>query len=158
METHVESRTFGCNVKFAECSNWRSQYSRSRVTTVLRFTILMSHYRNAVCVIAAHCSTILFDEAVSFLGNKYIFYLFSHRRRCETEHNQINHHRGRRSGPVSAFKYMGIMVSEEGTKPEDLSGIALTKAASARLRPMWNENIIALNTKNCDHIHLHLRL
>ena len=40
---------------------------------------------------------------------------------------------------VTSFKYLGSLITNEGSKPEILSRIAQTKAALTRLKPIWNE-------------------
>ena len=44
-----------------------------------------------------------------------------------------------------AFKYLGSVITDEGSKPEILSRIAQTTAALKRLKPVWNDRSIALN-------------
>ena len=48
---------------------------------------------------------------------------------------------------VTNFKYLGSVVSDEGSKPEILSRIAETKAALTRLKPVWNDRSISLSSK-----------
>ena len=42
---------------------------------------------------------------------------------------------------VTNFKYMGSVITDEGSKPEILSRIAQTTAALTRLKPVWNGSI-----------------
>ena len=48
---------------------------------------------------------------------------------------------------VTSFKYLGSVITDEGSKPEILSRIAQTTAALTRLRPVWNDRSISLNSK-----------
>ena len=42
---------------------------------------------------------------------------------------------------VTSFKYLGAVVSDDGSKPEVLSRIAQATAALTKLRPIWRDNI-----------------
>ena len=48
---------------------------------------------------------------------------------------------------VKSFKYLGSVITDEGSKSEILSGIAQTTAALTRLKPVWNERSISLSSK-----------
>ena len=48
---------------------------------------------------------------------------------------------------VTNFKYLGSVITDEGSKPEILSRIAQTTAALTRLKPVWNNRNISLNSK-----------
>ena len=48
---------------------------------------------------------------------------------------------------VTSFKYLGSLITDEGSKPEILSRIAQTTAALARLKPSWNDRSISLSSK-----------
>ena len=48
---------------------------------------------------------------------------------------------------VTSFKYLGSVVSDEGSKPEILSRIAQTTVALTRLKPVWNDRSISLSCK-----------
>ena len=48
---------------------------------------------------------------------------------------------------VKQFKYLGAVISQEGSKPEVLARIALTSAALAKLRPIWRDKNITLASK-----------
>ena len=48
---------------------------------------------------------------------------------------------------VTSFKYLGSVISDEGSKPEILSRIAQTTAALTRLKPIWNDRSISLSSK-----------
>ena len=46
-----------------------------------------------------------------------------------------------------SFKYLGSVITDEGFKPEILSRIAQTTAALTRLKPVWNDRSISLDSK-----------
>ena len=48
---------------------------------------------------------------------------------------------------VTSFKYLDSVITDEGSKPEILSGIAQTTAALTRLKPVWNDRSISLRSK-----------
>ena len=48
---------------------------------------------------------------------------------------------------VTSFKYLGSVITDEGSKPEILSRIAQTTAALTRLKPVWNDRSISLSSK-----------
>ena len=48
---------------------------------------------------------------------------------------------------VSKFKYLGSIISDEGSKPEILSRIAQTMEALSRLKPLWRNNNLSIATK-----------
>ena len=48
---------------------------------------------------------------------------------------------------VTSFKYLGSVISDEGSKLEILSRIAQTTAALTRLKPVWNDRSISLSSK-----------
>ena len=48
---------------------------------------------------------------------------------------------------VCSFKYLGAIVSDEGSKPEVLSRIAQTTAAVTKLKVIWNDKNIAISSK-----------
>ena len=43
---------------------------------------------------------------------------------------------------VTGFKYLGSVITDEGSKPEILSRIAQTIAALTRLKPVWIDKSI----------------
>ena len=45
------------------------------------------------------------------------------------------------------FKYLGAIISDEGSKPEILSKIAQTTAALSRLKIIWRHKNISLASK-----------
>ena len=48
---------------------------------------------------------------------------------------------------VTSFKYLGSVITDEGSKPEILSRIAQTTAALTRLKPVWNDRSVSLSSK-----------
>ena len=48
---------------------------------------------------------------------------------------------------VTSFKYLGSVITDEGSKPEILSRIAQATAALTRLKPVWNDRSISLSSK-----------
>ena len=49
-----------------------------------------------------------------------------------------------------AFKYLGSVKTDEGSKPEILSRIAQATAALTRFTPVWNDRNISLSSKIYD--------
>ena len=54
---------------------------------------------------------------------------------------------GQKPETVTSFKYLGSVITDEGSKPEILSRIAQTTAALTRLKPIWNDRSISLSSK-----------
>ena len=54
---------------------------------------------------------------------------------------------GQKLETVTIFKYLGSVITDEGSKPEILSKIAQTAAALTRLKPVWNDRSISLSSK-----------
>ena len=48
---------------------------------------------------------------------------------------------GQKLKTVTSFKYLGSVITDEGSKPEILSRIAQTTAALTRLKPVWNDRL-----------------
>ena len=55
--------------------------------------------------------------------------------------------KGQKLGTVTSFKYLGAVVSDDGSKPEVLSRIAQATAALSKLKPIWRDNNISLGSK-----------
>ena len=55
--------------------------------------------------------------------------------------------KGQRLEEVENFKYLGAIISNEGSKPEILSRIAQTTAALSRLKIIWRDKNISLASK-----------
>ena len=54
---------------------------------------------------------------------------------------------GQRLETVTSFKYLGSIITDEGSKPEILSRITQATAALTRLKPVWNNRSISLSSK-----------
>ena len=54
---------------------------------------------------------------------------------------------GQRLETVTSFKYLGSIITDEGSKPEILSMITQTTAALTRPKPVWNDRRISLSPK-----------
>ena len=65
---------------------------------------------------------------------------------------------GQRLETVTSFKYLGSVITDEGSKPEILSRIAQTTAALTWLKPVWIDRSISLfqDTTNALPCHNHL--
>ena len=47
----------------------------------------------------------------------------------------------------TSFKYLGLVITDEDSKPEILSRIAQATAALTRLKPVWNDRSISLSSR-----------
>ena len=54
---------------------------------------------------------------------------------------------GQKLETVTSFKYVGSVITDEGSKPEILSRIAQTIAVLTELKPVWNDMSISLSSK-----------
>ena len=54
---------------------------------------------------------------------------------------------GQKLETVTNLKYLGSVITDEGSKPEILSRITQTTAALTRLKPVWNDRTISLSSK-----------
>ena len=54
---------------------------------------------------------------------------------------------GQKLESVTSFKYLGSVITDEGSKLEILSRIAQTTAALTRLKAVWNDRSISLSSK-----------
>ena len=54
---------------------------------------------------------------------------------------------GQKLETVTSFKYLGSVITDEGSKSEILSRIAQTTAALTMLKPVWNDRSISLSSK-----------
>ena len=54
---------------------------------------------------------------------------------------------GQKLEKATSFKYLGSVITDEGSKPEILSRIAQATAALTRLKPVWNDKGISLSSK-----------
>ena len=55
--------------------------------------------------------------------------------------------KGQKLETVTNFKYLGSVVTDEGSKPQILSRIAQATAALTRLKPVWIDKNISLSPK-----------
>ena len=54
---------------------------------------------------------------------------------------------GQKLETVTGFKYLGSVITDQGSKPEILSRIAQTTAALTRLKPVWIDKRVFLSSK-----------
>ena len=54
---------------------------------------------------------------------------------------------GQKLETVTSFKYLGSVITDEGSKPEILSRLAQATAALTRLKPVWNDRSISPSSK-----------
>ena len=54
---------------------------------------------------------------------------------------------GQKLQRVTSFKYLGSVLTNEGSKPEIISRISQSTAALLRLKPVWNDRSISLSSK-----------
>ena len=54
---------------------------------------------------------------------------------------------GEKLETVTSFKYLGSVITDEGSKPELLCRIAQATAALTRLKPIWIDKSISLSSK-----------
>ena len=54
---------------------------------------------------------------------------------------------GQKLDTVTNFKYLGSVITDEGSKPEIFSRVAQTTAALTRLKPVWIDKSISLSSK-----------
>ena len=55
--------------------------------------------------------------------------------------------KGQKLGTITSFKYLGVMVSDDGSKPEVLPRIAQATVPLTKLKPIWRCNNISLRSK-----------
>ena len=53
---------------------------------------------------------------------------------------------GQKLETVTSFKYLGSVITDEGSKPEILSRI--DKSRTDKAEPVWNDRNISLNSRN----------
>ena len=58
----------------------------------------------------------------------------------------------------TSFKYLGSVITDEGSKAEILSRIAQTTAALTRLKPVWIDKSISLSSDMTDALPCHIHL
>ena len=55
--------------------------------------------------------------------------------------------KGQKLGTITNFKYLGAVVSDDGSTTEVFSMIARATAALTKLKPIWRDNNISLGSK-----------
>ena len=55
--------------------------------------------------------------------------------------------KGQKLCTVTSFKYLGAVVSDDGSKPESVSRIAQATAALTKLKLIWRDNNVSLAAK-----------
>ena len=55
--------------------------------------------------------------------------------------------KGHQLRTITSFKYFGAVISDDGSKPEVLSRIGQATAALTKLKPIWRDNNISLESK-----------
>ena len=55
--------------------------------------------------------------------------------------------KGQKLGTAASFKYLGAIVSDDGSKPEILSRIAQTTSALTKVKPIWRDHNVSLGSK-----------
>ena len=55
--------------------------------------------------------------------------------------------KGQNLGTVISFKYLGAVVSDDGSRPEVLSRIAQATTPLTKLKPIWRDNNISFGSK-----------
>ena len=64
--------------------------------------------------------------------------------------------KGQVLGTVTSVKYIGAVVSDDGSIPEILSRIAQATAAVTKLKPIWRDNNVSLGSKVKEKFHAQL--
>ena len=54
---------------------------------------------------------------------------------------------GQKLDTFTSSRYLGLVITDEGSKPEILSRIAQTTAALTKLKPVWDDGNISLSSK-----------
>ena len=65
---------------------------------------------------------------------------------------------GQKIETVTSFKYLGSLITDEGSKPEILSRIAQTTVPLTRLKPVWNDRNISQFQDTTDALPCHIHL
>ena len=55
--------------------------------------------------------------------------------------------KGQKLETVTSFKYLGSVITDEGSKPELMCRMAQATAALTRLKPIWIDKSISLSSK-----------
>ena len=65
---------------------------------------------------------------------------------------------GQKLETVTNFRYLGSIITNEGSNPEILSRIAQTTAAPTRLKPVWNNMSISQFQDTTDALSCYIHL
>ena len=65
-------------------------------------------------------------------------------RERERERERERKVKGQKLGTETSFKYLGAVVSDDGSKPEVLSGNVQATAALTKLKSIWRDHNISL--------------
>ena len=66
--------------------------------------------------------------------------------------------KGQKLGTETSFKYLGAVVSDDGSKPEVLSRIAQATAALTKLKTIWREQHISWIKGEADALPCHFHI
>ena len=92
-------------------------------------------------------------ESLDKTGTRYMMEISAEKTKSKLMTNSANgiqreiKVKGQKLGTVTSFKYLGAVVSDDGSKPEVLSRIAQATAALTKLKPIWRDNNISLGSK-----------
>ena len=70
--------------------------------------------------------------------------LMTNNTKCFSTEVKVN---GQRFETVTSFRYLGSIITDEGSKPEILARIAQKTAALTRLKALWNDRNITVISK-----------
>ena len=65
---------------------------------------------------------------------------------------------GEKLGTVTSFKYLGSVITDEGSKPEILSRVAQTAAALTSMKPVFNDKYLSRFKDTTDALLCHIHL
>ena len=83
-----------------------------------------------------------FDEASTDYGVE-----ISAEKQTDDKQHQWHQHRDQSLDTVTSIKYLGSVITDEGSKPEIPSRIAQTTAALTRLKPVMTNITSSINTE-----------
>ena len=66
--------------------------------------------------------------------------------------------KGHKMGTVTSFKFLGSVVSDDGSKPEALARIAQATVALTKLKPIWRDNNISWLKGEADALPCHFHI
>ena len=68
------------------------------------------------------------------------------------------HQHGQKLDTITSVKYLGSVITDEGSKPDILSRIAQTTVALTRLKPVWIDKSISQLHDMTDTVPCHFHL